>query len=113
MTGTGQAAMAKKKDRAFFICPAWDEETVSNLGALCRAPERTKGPSLGGGVIALERPVHYRGSRLEHQMRASRRPAHLLLRVHLRWSPFFGQVVKLGSPMKDGPDDGQAEAVFG
>ena len=30
-----------------------------------------------------------------------------------RWSPFFGQVVKLGPPMKDGPDDGQAEAVFG
>ena len=31
-----------------------------------------------------------------------------------RWSPFFGQVVKLGSPdEKDGPDDGQAEAVWG
>ena len=30
-----------------------------------------------------------------------------------RWSPFFGQVVKLGSPdEKDGPDDGQAEAVW-
>ncbi len=27
--------------------------------------------------------------------------------------PVFGQLVKLGSPMKDGPDDGQAEAVFG
>ena len=31
----------------------------------------------------------------------------------LRWSRFTGQVVKLGSPMKDGPDDGQAEAIFG
>ena len=32
----------------------------------------------------------------------------------LRWSPDFGQVVKLGSPFgEDGPDDGQAEAVFG
>ena len=31
-----------------------------------------------------------------------------------RWSPFFGQVVKLGLPdEKDGPDDGQAEAVWG
>ncbi len=31
-----------------------------------------------------------------------------------RWSPFFGQAVKLGSPdEKDGPDDGQAEAVWG
>jgi len=30
-----------------------------------------------------------------------------------RWSPFFGQVVKLGSPdEKDGPDDGKAEAVW-
>ena len=30
-----------------------------------------------------------------------------------RWSPFFGQVVKLGLPdEKDGPDDGQAEAVW-
>ena len=35
-------------------------------------------------------------------------------RTHqLRWSLFFGQVVKLGSPdEKDGPDDGQAEAVW-
>src|SRR5260370_5442852 len=62
--------------------PAITDETVSNLGALCRAPERTMGPSLSGGVIALERPVHHRGSHLEHQMRASRRPAHLLVRVH-------------------------------
>ena len=31
-----------------------------------------------------------------------------------RWSPFFGQVVKLGLPdEKDGSDDGQAEAVWG
>ena len=40
-----------------------------------------------------------------------------LLRVSLgakRWSPFFGQVVKPGSPdEKDGPYDGQAEAVWG
>jgi hypothetical protein len=32
----------------------------------------------------------------------------------LRWSPVFGQTDKLGSPYEeDGPDDGQAEAVFG
>ena len=37
----------------------------------------------------------------------------VLQRVAQRWSPFFGQVVKLGSPdEKDGPDDGQAEAVW-
>ncbi len=34
-------------------------------------------------------------------------------KAKLRWSRFFGQVVKLGSPdEKDGPDDGQAEAVW-
>ena len=38
----------------------------------------------------------------------------LLHQLHQRWSPFFRQVVKLGSPdEKDGPDDGQAEAVWG
>ena len=32
----------------------------------------------------------------------------------VRWSPVFGQTDKLGSPYEeDGPDDGQAEAVFG
>ena len=32
----------------------------------------------------------------------------------VRWSPDFGQSVKLGSPdEKDGPDGGQAEAVWG
>lgn len=32
----------------------------------------------------------------------------------LRWFPDSGQAVKLGSPdEKDGPDDGQAEAVWG
>ena len=34
--------------------------------------------------------------------------------IWMRWSPFLGQAVKLGSPdEKDGPDDGQAEAVWG
>ena len=32
----------------------------------------------------------------------------------LRWTRNLGQVLKLGSPwLEDGPDDGQAEAVFG
>jgi len=32
----------------------------------------------------------------------------------VRWSLDFGQVLKLGSPFgEDGPDGGQAEAVFG
>ncbi len=34
--------------------------------------------------------------------------------AQVSWSPKFGQVVKVGSTeRKDGPDDGQAEAVFG
>jgi len=34
--------------------------------------------------------------------------------IRVRWSPFFGQVVKLGSPdEKDGPDDGQTGALYG
>lgn len=44
------------------------------------------------------------------------RPTYRLLprTPRLRWSPEFGQVVKLGSPFgEDGPDGGQAEAVFG
>ena len=32
----------------------------------------------------------------------------------VRWSRKIGQVLKLGSPwLEDGPDDGQAEEVFG
>ena len=31
----------------------------------------------------------------------------------VRWSPKFGQLVKLGLPMEDEPDDGQTEAIFG
>jgi hypothetical protein len=32
----------------------------------------------------------------------------------LRWSRKIGQVLKLGLPwLEDGPDDGQAEAIFG
>jgi hypothetical protein len=49
---------------------------------LHRRTKRTIGPALGGGVIALEGPVHYRGSYLEHALVASRRPAHLLLLAH-------------------------------
>ncbi len=41
-------------------------------------------------------------------------PLSLCMVNGLRWSPFFGQAVKLSSPdEKDGPDDGQAEAVWG
>jgi hypothetical protein len=34
--------------------------------------------------------------------------------IEVRWSRKIGQMLKLGSPwLEDGPDDGQAEAVFG
>jgi hypothetical protein len=32
---------------------------------------------------------------------------------YLRWSPDFGQVVKLGSPFEGRTHDGQAEALLG
>ena len=32
---------------------------------------------------------------------------------HMRWSPIFGQVVKLGSPYEGRTHDGQAQALFG
>jgi len=44
----------------------------------------------------------------------ARRCVRVIAGWTLRWSPDFGQVVKLGSPFdEDGPDGGQAEAVFG
>jgi hypothetical protein len=33
-------------------------------------------------MVAIERPVHGGGARLQHQMCAPRRPAHLLLCIH-------------------------------
>ncbi|MBC4019345.1 transposase [Siccirubricoccus deserti] len=37
-----------------------------------------------------------------------------ILKEAVRWSPDFGQVGKLGSPVRrTDPDDGQADAVFG
>ena len=49
--------------------------------------------------------------------RIERRPPRLNLEAYpflLSWSPETGQVAKVGSTeRKDGPDDGQAEAVFG
>jgi hypothetical protein len=63
-------------------CSVMPTETVSNLGVSCRTSEQTLGPLFCIGVIAIERPVHHRGSDLEHEMNASRRPAHLLLGIH-------------------------------
>jgi putative transposase len=53
--------------------------------------------------------VEHRQSRhLNNRAENSHRPTR-----RLRWSPKIGQIAKLGSPTKDGPDDGQAEAIFG
>jgi hypothetical protein len=51
-------------------------------GCLRRATKWTVGPPLSGDMIAFESSVHNRGSNFEHQVRSSRRPTHLLLRVH-------------------------------
>ena len=44
--------------------------------------KRATGPSLSGRVILVEGPVDDRGADLEHQMRSSRRPTHLLVGAH-------------------------------
>jgi hypothetical protein len=51
-------------------------------GGLCRAPEGTTGRAFGDGVIMFKGVVHHRASNLEHQVRAVRCPAHLLLGIH-------------------------------
>ena len=40
------------------------------------------GPAFGDGVIMFKGAVHHRASNLEHQVRAARRPTHLLLGIH-------------------------------
>src|SRR5271165_494696 len=44
--------------------------------------KRAAGPSLSGRVVLVEGPVDDRGADLEHQMRSSRRPTHLLVGAH-------------------------------
>jgi len=51
-------------------------------GDSCGVAKRATGPSLSGFVIRVEGPVHDGGSDLEHQMRSSRRPRHLLVGAH-------------------------------
>src|SRR5208283_3360742 len=52
------------------------------LGDSCGMAKRATGPSFSGRVIRVEGPVDDRGTDLEHQMRPSRRPAHLLVGAH-------------------------------
>ena len=51
-------------------------------GWLRSSPKRTTGPPLCPGMIVVEGLVHHRSADLEHQMRASWRPAHLLIGAH-------------------------------
>src|SRR5271165_672906 len=51
-------------------------------GDSCGMAKRAAGPSLSGRVILVEGPVDDRGADLEHQMRSSRRPTHLLVGAH-------------------------------
>src|SRR4051794_639791 len=51
-------------------------------GDSCGMAKWATGPSFGGRVIRIEGPVHDGGSDLEHQMRSSRRPTHLLVGAH-------------------------------
>ncbi len=47
-----------------------------------RSPKRATGPTLSDSIIPAERAVHDGGPDFQHQMSASRRPAHLLLSIH-------------------------------
>ena len=51
-------------------------------GTSCGMAKRATGPSFSGRVIRVEGPVDDRGADLEHQMRSSRRPTHLLVGAH-------------------------------
>src|SRR5208283_5890949 len=51
-------------------------------GDSCGMAKRATGPSLSGRVVLVEGPVDDRGADLEHQMRSSRRPTHLLVGAH-------------------------------
>jgi hypothetical protein len=44
--------MAKKKDRAFFICPRWNEVVPSGMTAPIRVHEKTLAAIKGGRPIA-------------------------------------------------------------
>jgi hypothetical protein len=44
--------MAKKKDRAFFICPQWNEVVPSDLTAPIRVHEKTLAAIKGGRPVA-------------------------------------------------------------
>jgi hypothetical protein len=57
-------------------------ETVRNVGGSGNPPKRTAGPTFGHGMVPVERTVHDGGPDFQHQMSASRRPAHLLLGIH-------------------------------
>ena len=71
---------ARAPVRALSTCA--DPRPSRTWGCSRRTTKWSAGPPLGGGMITFESSVHHRSSDLEHLMRASRRPTHLLLRVH-------------------------------
>jgi hypothetical protein len=44
--------MAKKKDRAFFICPRWNEVVPSGTSTPIRVHEKTLAAIIGGRPVA-------------------------------------------------------------
>jgi hypothetical protein len=44
--------MAKKKDRAFFVCPRWNEVDPSGMTAPIRVHEKTLAATKGGRPVA-------------------------------------------------------------
>lgn len=65
-----------------MICSKAAIETVSNLGVLTRLAYGGARRQAESDMVAFECSVQDGGQNLEHEVRSSRRPAHLLLCRH-------------------------------
>ena len=77
-----QVSNDEGKQVVFASVPAKATRPSRTWGWSGRSPKRTAGPTLGDGMVPVERAVHDGGPHFQHQMSASRRPAHLLLCIH-------------------------------
>jgi hypothetical protein len=91
-----------------------DELVRADIAAYAHYWRRTSGDGVAAAFVDAAMAC-CRSRKPEPQLALTLRPLEDLARSPpLRWSPKFGQVVKLGSPARrTDPDDGQADAIFG
>ena len=77
-----ETGFLKKGDKSVGVKRQYSGTRPSQTWGLCRAPVGTTGPCFGNGAIVFEGSVHHRAPNLEHQVRTTRRPTHLLLGIH-------------------------------